>query len=440
MAKMLEDIWSSVIGNTKTRINDPFIGTFLCTWVLCNWNYLALLFWGEGSAVERISAFYIFLTQTTVLEFGWNSLLTTPLAITLFYLFAFPWLSLLIKSVQRKAIDKLHEQAVGIETSKATQQLTLNKEVLKANPDKPFLEQMVKQDLEKKEEVLKHLRLRTERFTAKAEQAQERLKEQEANTREAESRADIANVDKDKKIKQVELDKLNFSVNTAKAKAAKASHRYPSAYYFMSKISTSLKNDGVYISVETSGEIVAALFGYDSFEHLLADKDFNNESLADVKYIYYDEDLSTHLETVVQQYESHNEDVTSDLIFDHLMELFDADPIELVALDRLEQYAVEKIEEDPYSFVHEEGLSGAIAESNTTFEDFEDIHTTGADYDDGFVAEIQLSASGSHYRDSDVPGRTMTITVDVQANVIIGKYGLTSLQVGEANGTLDEFE
>ncbi|MGF1905122.1 hypothetical protein [Aliivibrio salmonicida] len=438
MKNLVGDICSSIIGNTKTRINDPFIGTFLCTWVICNWNYLALLFFGEGSPVERIGSFYIFLTQTPLIE--WNSLLSVPLSITLFYLFLFPWVSLGVKGIQSAAVDKLHNQAVGIEIKKVTQQLELNKATLKADPDKTFLEQIVQQDIDKKEEILKHIRLRTAKMDSKVQEVRDRAKEQEENTREAESRANSAQVEYDKKLKQDEIEKLRFSSNRAKAQAALASHRFPSAYYLMAKISNSIKQDQIYISIETSGEIVAALFGYQSFELLLSDKTFNNNTISDVKYIYYDDDLSARLEAVVQQYEDHNEDVTSDLIFDHLMGLFDAEPIELVTLDRLGQYAVEKIEEDPFNLIHEEGVSGASAESSTTFEDFDDIHSNGADYDNGFVSEILVSASGSHYRDSDIPGRTMTISASVQANAIVGKFGLGSLELGEVTGTLDEFE
>ena len=55
--KVLDDIWASIKGNAKTRINDPIIGAFVISWGLCNWDRLALLFWGTGKLEERISMF-----------------------------------------------------------------------------------------------------------------------------------------------------------------------------------------------------------------------------------------------------------------------------------------------------------------------------------------------------------------------------------------------
>nr|MBF4349416.1 hypothetical protein [Vibrio anguillarum] len=102
--KLVDDIFSSIVGSAKIRVSDPFIGTFMCSWVVCNWNYLALLAWGEGNATERVSAFYIYLTQTPVI--GCNSLFVFPFLIALFYLFVFPWLSFVVKFMQRQVNDK----------------------------------------------------------------------------------------------------------------------------------------------------------------------------------------------------------------------------------------------------------------------------------------------------------------------------------------------
>ena len=74
--KIIDDIISSIAGNAKTRINDPFLGTFICSWVVCNWNYLSLLFWGDGKASERISAFRNYLSETPIL--GWNYIFIIP--------------------------------------------------------------------------------------------------------------------------------------------------------------------------------------------------------------------------------------------------------------------------------------------------------------------------------------------------------------------------
>ncbi|CAI1883175.1 MULTISPECIES: hypothetical protein [Serratia] len=185
--KIIDDICASIAGNAKTRINDPFIGTFIISWLVCNWNHLSRLFWGEGKVNERIVIFYNYLYETPM--WGWNYVLLIPLAITLFYLFLFPWVSMSMNFLQHWANEKLHKQAVDRELIKINQQKNLNKEKLKANPNKQFLEQLVQQDIDKRNEILEHLRQRSSRLDSKALEAKEKAKEQEAKTQEAESKA-----------------------------------------------------------------------------------------------------------------------------------------------------------------------------------------------------------------------------------------------------------
>ncbi|HGS5723674.1 cell envelope integrity protein TolA [Vibrio diabolicus] len=438
--KIIDDICSSIAGNTKTRINDPFIGTFICSWIVCNWNYLALLFWGEGKAGERISAFYIYLSQTSFWEL--NSLFFVPFFIALFYLFAFPWISLLIKSIQKKVNEKLHQQAVDVDLSKVNQQEELNKAKLRANPDKQFLEQLVQQDIDKKAEIFEHIKQRTIRLEAKSKEALSKEKEQAAKTQEAENKAIMSQQDKDKKAKQVELDKARFESNTAKARATLASHRFPSAYFLMMQIEESLKQDGVQLSLKASGKILAILFGYESFEELLADEKFNNESIEQVKYIYYDDELAKGLEQIVLDEDSENEDLSADLIFDHLQMLFEGEPFEIVTADRLEEYSREYIENNSYDLLNDDGTSGAITESDTIFDDIDDIHVESSSFRSGFgfTTKIMVSASGEHRRESGVPGRTMSISVEMLSNVVVGKHGLGMIEQGDIVGSLDDLD
>ncbi|MDC0611363.1 hypothetical protein OAP63_11545 [Vibrio sp.] len=202
MLKIIEDLCSAIAGNAKTRINDPFIGTFICSWIVCNWNNLALLFWGEGKAGERISVFYIYLSQTPFWEL--NRLFFIPLLIALFYLFIFPWISLLIKFIQHWANEKLHQQAVGRELTQITQKENLNKAKLRADPSKKFLGQVVQQEIDKTEEIIEHIRQRSERLKAKAQEAKEALKEQEAKRKEAEAQEKSSQLDLEKKEKQAD--------------------------------------------------------------------------------------------------------------------------------------------------------------------------------------------------------------------------------------------
>lgn len=123
--KFLENIWSSIVGNVTTRVSDPVIGTFLTSWVICNWHYLGLLFFGEGNATQRISGFYKYWSSSEF--FAFNSIFVIPFIFTFSYLFIFPWFSLLAKSLQAAVNNELHQQAVDIDLIKVNQQGELNK-------------------------------------------------------------------------------------------------------------------------------------------------------------------------------------------------------------------------------------------------------------------------------------------------------------------------
>ncbi|WP_350422240.1 hypothetical protein, partial [Escherichia coli] len=95
------------------------------------------------------------------------------------------------------------------------------------------------------------------------------------------------------------------------------------AYFLILKIEESLINDGIKISLQSLSNIVSVLFGYKDFEELLADKNFNNETLDKVEFIYYDDELAKRLEEILLEEDSENEDLTSDMLFEHFEIIFD---------------------------------------------------------------------------------------------------------------------
>ncbi|MEZ8054250.1 cell envelope integrity protein TolA [Vibrio atlanticus] len=426
MMKLIEDFCSSIAGTAKTRVSDPFIGTFIFSWFVCNWNYVALLFWGEGNATERVGAFYIYLSRTSIL--GWNSLFVFPFLVTLFYLFAFPWLSLCVKMIQKSVNDKLHQQAVEIEEDKVDQQESLSKARLRADPDKQFLEQLVQQDIDKRNEILEHIKQRTVRLEAKANEALSQEKEQEAKTKEAENSAKVTQVELDKKAKQSELDKIRFESNSAKARATLAANRFPSAYFLMLNIEESLLQANIQLSMKASSEIVASLFGYEDFEAVLADENFNNESMESVKYVYYDDELAKRLEQIVVDEDSEDENLTADLIFDHLHMLFGGEPFELVTDENLIEYSRNVVQEDPYQFFNPDGSDSVIAGSNTIYDQIDDITFAGGYFNDGFVVDIKATISGYNQAYLDHAGKTMNVAVEMSSTALVGKFGLGAIE------------
>ncbi|HBQ4308077.1 TPA: hypothetical protein L7244_004632, partial [Escherichia coli] len=333
-----------------------------------------------------------------------------------------------------------HKQAIDIELVKIKQQQELNKERLRTNPNKQFLEQLVQQDIDKRKLILEHIRQRSLRLEVKAIEAKSKAEEQEAITQAAKNKESISKLELDKKNKQAELEKIRFENDSAKARAVHASNRFPSAYYLMLKIDESLRSDNIHVSLKTLGLIASSLFGYTDFNELLDDKNFNNETLSKVKYVYYDDKLAKRLEQIVLEENSDNEDFSADLIFDHLDMLFDNIPFKLISGDHLAELCREEFEKNPFDAFDSDGVSGAIAESDTIFENIDDITVEQYYFNNGFYAELSANVSGQHYKEEDVSGRDMTVSVIMQCNVLVGKLGLGDIEQGEIKGTLSDID
>lgn len=328
--------------------------------------------------------------------------------------------------------------------NKIKQQNKLNKEKLKANPNKQFLEQLVQHDIDKRNEVMEHLKFRTVRLEAKASEARDKSKEQEAERKDAEITLKISSLELEKKNRQAKLEKEQFEANSARNRAAIASHRFPSVYNFISKIDKSLRQDEVNVSIKTLGSIVAALFGYESFESLLEDENFDNDTIDKIEYIYYDDELARRLNLIALDDDSNNENFSADMIFEHLQMLFEEEPLILITGDSLAEKCLEEFENNPYYVLDHEGTSSAIAESSTYFENIDDIHIVDFDFDNGFSIGLSATASGKHYKDQDISGRTMTISIMMKCELLVGKYGLGSIEEDSVSGSLvddwDEYE
>jgi len=442
--KILEDLWLSISGNTKTKINDPFIGAFVASWIACNWNHLALLIWGEGKASERINTFYRFISESELVAL--NSIFFYPALLTVFYLFLFPWISLLLKSLQKVVNDRLHRQAVSFELDRVVQQEELNKVKLRSNPEKEFLAQSVQLDIDSRKEQVEQLKQQAIQEKEKAEveianaaAAKSKAETEAANAIEAKSKENIAKLDEESKQRNAELERERFNETSSRLRSKIASNRFPSIYQIMSLINSSISMDGIKLSLSAIEKIMTAVFGYEDFQEIIEDKQFNSEVLSLVEYIYYErEDLARKFEEIVVDEQSDNEDLSSDLIFDHVLTMFEDLPINLVTSDELKEICSDFFEKHCYDILQHEGVSGAIAISDTIFEDVEFESVESVAVDGGLSAILAASATGSHRRDTDIPGRDMTIEIEMRSILHLGKYAFGALEFARIEGTLDD--
>lgn len=444
--KFIDDILEAISGSTRTKIEDPFIGAFIGSWLVCNWDSLALLVWGEGTATDRIAATSKHYHELKILEF--NSLVTIPLLMTALFIFAFPWVSWFLKSILKYANERLHEQAVAIEISKVQRQEALNKQRLLADPEKEFLAENVKIDIERRKEVNEQRKHRTTRLREKAEAAAAATAEAKAIAEaaiaaaaEAKSHANQAELEEEKKKASAELEKQRFSLASAQLKAALASNRFPAAYALMQTVEESLKDDGIYLSLNGLGEIVAMIFGYKSFQTLVDDDTFNNKTLAQVSYIYYDrEEFALTLETIVQDEGERNENLDAEILFDHVVSIFENFDFKLLSKDEVEEVCREACENMRYELLDSDELSGPIAESDTIYDEVEIGDLEDITFENGLSVTFSGSASGSHRREYDVSGRDIEFNIEIKSALVVGTTGLGELKKGEVSAELADYD
>jgi hypothetical protein len=436
----------SISGSTKTKVEDPFIGAFIGSWIICNWNHLALLVWGDGTAAERINALGKHFKEMDII--GFNSILIIPLIMTGLFLFAFPWVSFCLKFLQKFANERLHQQAVSIEINKVQKQEALNRQRLLADPEKEFLGENLKLDIQRRKELIEQLKLRTSRFMKKLEvataKAAEAKAESEANAAvavEARSRANLAELEEEKKRATAELEKQKFGLASAQLKSAQASNRFPSVYGLMHTIEESLKDDEIYLSLDGLGEIVAMIFGYKNFHALVHDENFNNKTLAQVFYIYYDrEDFALTLESIVQSEGARNENLNAETLFDHVISILENSEFKLLSKDEVEEVCRDICENMKDDLMESDEFSARIAESDTIYDDIEISDLEDIKFDDGLSVTFSGSASGTHRKEFDIPGRDIEFSIEIKSPVVVGTRGMGNFERSEVLANLADYD
>jgi hypothetical protein len=412
--QVLNDIWESVKGNVKTRVNDPIIGAFVISWCLFNWDRLAMLFWGSGKLDERISIMskdMAFIDSPSLLWTNFD-LLLLPLTATVFYIFLLPLLAHFVDENLRTINVKRHEYAIETDINKAKKQKELNKARLRANQNYEFLAQEAKIDIEreKSEAEIKH---------ADAEIAKNKQIESKA-------KATAAEIELEKREQQAETEKRTLAISTAKQKAELASHKFPSAYLFIELLSDSLKANDLVMPLSGLTSCVASVFGYKDFNELLKDKKFTNENLELMIYVILDTDrLTSEFTTILD--DEYIEEYDSKVLIEHFEMIFDELPYKLIYPETLAERILDKIDENSFELLTIEGVCDGMAETDTIFEEVNEIVLDKYLYDSDrseFIINLSGSASGYHRKESDIPGRGIDISIEASCRAIIGKYGL----------------
>lgn len=438
--QVLDDIWSTIKGNAKTRIKDPIAGTFIFSWCFCNWDKLALLLWGKYDLEKRINVLAestSLLSNPSLLKQDLD-LLIMPIALTIGYLFILPWASLCVKKKQKKTAILQHSHSIDLDIEHIKKQRELNKERLRANPEKDFLAQDVSLDIQKEKNKVERRHKIRAYIDKKLKTASALGDKAKANAEAKQINLEKERLELEEKHRKAAKEKQRYDEQSAIHNATMASHRFPVVFYFMNLLSNSLKEDGVVLTASGLVSCIAVVFGYEKTDDLINDKDFNNENLSKLKYVILDNDLAKNLDGICELENSDNEDLSSDLIFDHIQMLFESLPFNLLSQDILAEEISERINENSYDLLMGEELSGAMAETDTAFDEIE-LLVDDYNFNTSFNVELSGYVSGSHRKEAGVPGRDITVGVEAKCQPVMGCLGLQDYEL-DVSGEPENYE
>lgn len=427
--KILQDLWDSIKGYAKVRVNDPILGTFIVSWSIFNWDKIALLFLGGGTVDNRVNSLVekMSITRNPKIIFSDCDLILFPVLFTVLYILVFPWLTLGVKKLQNKVTLLQYDHAVNLDIEQVMKQKNLNKALLRANPEKEFLAKEIEIDLNADSEISIDKVQRRIKLTDYIEKKREivssiaELKKSEVEKDRIESqhrqRLDIR-------------EKQRYEMNTAIHNATLATHRFPTVYYFLDLLSKSLTKDDVILKFETLTDCISAIFGYDDFSALLKDQSFNNDNFNKIKYLYCDTDyLTTRLRNAVIEECSDNEDITDGLIFDHIQMILEKQPYKFLSGDAIAEILTEEVNMESNDIINSNvSLMDAMAETDTYFEELE-FEMNGFEFKDELNIYLYGVVSGNHRKELDVAGQELIVKAIASCRPVIGKYGLSEYEL-----------
>jgi hypothetical protein len=418
--QVLGDIWSSIKGSSRTRVKDPIIGSFVVSWVICNWDKISTLLWGVKPVDERIQDM---VSAMSITNFKSDiDLLAIPLVLSITYLFILPWVSLWVLRLQNYAVLSGHTHAVELDITRVEEQRKLNKASLRADPEKGFLAEEIKIDLQKE----KH---RVERRNKISECIENKNQASKADAATKLAQADKERLDLESKKLQETAEKKRFESQAAIHRSTLASNRFPAVYQLMYFIAQSLSEDNITLSLDGLTNTAAALFGYTGAKEMMDDEKFDNETLDNIKYLYQDSSfLAKRLDEIATNEHSENEYLAGDILFEHLQGVIEKYHFDFLSDELLAEKIGEEVNVNGYDIIGSDELSGPMAETDTIFEEIE-LSVDTFNFNNGFKVSMSGHASGPHRKEPDVGGQDLDVRVVATSIPILGKFGLSGYKL-----------
>lgn len=426
MTETIKDIWGSITNNINSRLASPFFGAFLVSWVLCNWDKLALLFFGMQSVDSRISVFQDSIAWISIGHENSVSTIWWPLAISSIYMFLSPYLHIAIQQVQKHSAGLRYSLTVDQDVDKEDARGRLVKAKAKANLQNKVAEDEVRAEIENSVAETKKLQEDAAAAEARKNLIREKYLEAQEKVKELKLANEVLARKEAKKYQDSEKATFAFEKSKAEHKNELLTLQFPLAYQYMDTLSDSLHDDDWRCSLSNLSAIIATVFGYQSFDKLINDESFSAKNIKKIKYLSYDSEvLFDCLNGVI---ESENEEhYESTWLFEHIQMSLDQYSLQLRDLDSVAEEAIEELWDAVYSEMLEaDAVNSEMAITNAHFDDVDDLHKVSHRWvsGDGLYIKYSCTLSGTNDPDKMFYGDTIYVDFEVKHPLVIGDSGL----------------
>ncbi len=416
--QFLKDLIDSVTKNVNSRLTNPALGSLISSWIFWNWDKLVLLIWGGDKLPERITFFKASLTLKNPEFMLW------PLVFTVFYLFIFPYVNLCIQRLQKHGENSRYGGAVDLDITKETKRGELVKAKAIADKQGEIGEEEVRANIANSQAD-------SDNRIAEAKASDERRKVIEAKRIEAETavKKKVAMADKEEadanraKIK-LEKEQQVFQLASSHHKNDVLSLRFPLSYSLINELSDGIGQDDVRFTVSNVSEVVALTFGYSSFEELLADEKFSQQTMQSVKYVIYSDEelLEPLIEILKNEKEEHFDE---SWLFEHIQMVLDQHKLQLTT----EENAVESVTESIWDrdmlqdLLETDAVNSESAITNIeSFEELDDVQMQEHRFveNEGLYIKYSGVISGTSHENKGFCGDSINTNFELKLPLVLG--------------------
>ncbi|KKK46927.1 hypothetical protein LCGC14_3160360, partial [marine sediment metagenome] len=218
--------------------------------------------------------------------------------------------------------------------------------------------------------------------------------------------------------------------------------RFPTAYVFLKYLSESFIEDEVNAPIDFMMDCLVICFGYRNSDELLMDDEFSLSQLEELSCVAYSN--LTILKALSELIKNSKIKVTAEEVFDHLVQMFEnIDTIRFMSDDLFKDLANEFAgDSDNYdSLLHEDSVTGSMAETNAYFEFVEDVHVVGVEEREGEEVSIKMSAtiSGTNHDDKPFSGDSLDVIFSLVFYPTIGKNGYSQPEIENVRASVSDY-